>query len=501
MESRYPYLHQINKNYYFRIKVPKHLKPKCSLTEIKKTLLTNNLNLALYRVKIMKQIVSMIFKQIENNMISKDQLKKLMKNVTIKDDDQEVPLNASALEKEGLFKVVGSSNSETEDNSSDLLNAPLPAGEGSRTHDLIQAVRKQIPDADTKEMFGEILSKLPKQGAIDKAAPLPNSTRLVKDLISEYMNEKSNDNHWKRKTAADYWSVFNLFLEVHGDKQIGQITRPVMTHYRDEVLKRLPKNRNKGVRAKMSLAELLADTTHPTISLKRINNNLTVLSGFFSWCIEEHGCMTRNYAQGLSIKDRRHPSQRRDIYTDEELEKIVVGLSKLKPTPVMKDRHIEWTWIALIGLCQGMRENEICQLGVNNIAVIQGVPCFSITEEDIELFETKQSVKNLSSMRTVPIHDDLLRLGFLRYVNKRRTLMLKTSRSKKATAEGKEYQRQLFPSMTYSASKDTFITNFYNFYSKFNTREVTSNPKATFHSLRHNFSTILNNSSKVPYAI
>ena len=44
-------------------------------------------------------------------------------------------------------------------------------------------------------------------------------------------------------------------------------------------------------------------------------------------------------------------------------------------------------------------------------------------------------------------------------------------------------------------------TNFYNFFSKFNTREVTSNSKATFHSLRHNFSTILNNSSKVPYAV
>lgn len=47
-------------------------------------------------------------------MISKDQLKVLMKNVTIKDAEKEAPIDAITLEKTGLFKVVRYSNSETE---------------------------------------------------------------------------------------------------------------------------------------------------------------------------------------------------------------------------------------------------------------------------------------------------------------------------------------------------------------------------------------------------
>ena len=69
-------------------------------------------------------------------------------------------------------------------------------------------------------------------------------------------------------------------------------------------------------------------------------------------------------------------------------------------------------WIPLLGLFTGARLSELAQLRVKDICIEAHIPLISITDEcDF------QKVKTLSSIRKIPIHRELIRLGFLDYVS------------------------------------------------------------------------------------
>jgi integrase len=70
-------------------------------------------------------------------------------------------------------------------------------------------------------------------------------------------------------------------------------------------------------------------------------------------------------------------------------------------------------WIPLIGLYTGARIGELAQLRVMDVEDVHGkVPLFSLTDEG-----EGQSLKTKAGRRKVPIHSELIRLGFLDYVD------------------------------------------------------------------------------------
>jgi integrase len=354
-----------------------------------------------------------------------------------------------------------------------------------------ELIAKIISPTTTDASLRKALGVLEKETDNTKSSSSP----LIKNFVEDYIQEKANSGCWGTKTINDYKAVFKLFIEVYGESSIDSISRKDMVHYRDEILRKLPINRNKGAIAKMSLKILLEDNSMKTLSIKRINNSLSAISCFFNWCmLLEY--ISVNPASGLKIKDREISHQKRDIYNDAELKQIAIELSKLPMTPAKKVMNTERFWIILIGMFQGFRANEICQLAINDIVSVNGISCFSLGAGGMK----GQSFKSASSLRTVPIHETLLKMGFLDYVNQRRSLMNKAQKSSNLSAEQGERHKQLFSTMNLSHSRETFTRNFYNFYRNFN-RKVTNNPKCTFHSLRHNFVTRLNNSSQAPYAV
>ena len=72
-------------------------------------------------------------------------------------------------------------------------------------------------------------------------------------------------------------------------------------------------------------------------------------------------------------------------------------------------------WIPLIGLFTGARLGEIAQLRVTDISMQENVNVFAISDEGVG-----QKVKTASGIRIVPVHSELVRLGFLDYVNARK---------------------------------------------------------------------------------
>lgn len=68
-------------------------------------------------------------------------------------------------------------------------------------------------------------------------------------------------------------------------------------------------------------------------------------------------------------------------------------------------------WASLIGLYTGARASEVGQLLVADVLEIDGVPCIRVSDEG-----EHQKVKTDVSLRTVPLHPELIRLGFLEWV-------------------------------------------------------------------------------------
>lgn len=69
-------------------------------------------------------------------------------------------------------------------------------------------------------------------------------------------------------------------------------------------------------------------------------------------------------------------------------------------------------WAALLGLYTGARASEVGQLLTVDVAAVDGVPAIRITDDGED-----QKLKTEASNRVVPIHADLLALGFLDYVD------------------------------------------------------------------------------------
>jgi integrase len=70
-------------------------------------------------------------------------------------------------------------------------------------------------------------------------------------------------------------------------------------------------------------------------------------------------------------------------------------------------------WLPLLGPFVGARIEELCQLTVVDVQSINGVWCLRICNLDDD-----QNIKNDGSFRRVPLHEEVIQCGFLRYVAK-----------------------------------------------------------------------------------
>lgn len=72
-------------------------------------------------------------------------------------------------------------------------------------------------------------------------------------------------------------------------------------------------------------------------------------------------------------------------------------------------------WAALLGLYTGARASEVGQLLIADIVDVSGTPALRISDDGED-----QKLKTAASLRTVPLHPDLLSLGFLDYIERLR---------------------------------------------------------------------------------
>lgn len=157
-------------------------------------------------------------------------------------------------------------------------------------------------------------------------------------------------------------------------------------------------------------AHLLEQDTTTKTARDRLNWLLTLLK-FASQDLE---WITRHPWQGLSI-DSKTTNKRRPWTLDELQRFFSLPLFAAYELPSLAKAGKDAAyWVPLLGLFTGARIGELCQLQVEDIDTEAAL--LHIKED-----AKGQRLKTENAARTIPVHPELVRLGFLEFVSERKS--------------------------------------------------------------------------------
>ena len=246
---------------------------------------------------------------------------------------------------------------------------------------------------------------------------LPIAGGLLSSNAKTFFERKRIEGKKIKEIESDK-RIVEEFIEIVGDIDFSTITKKEVSHYID-VQTKLPPNRKKSPKYRdLTIKEVMGlNLSQKEIQTpQNINKRITKLSVFGNWGVRQ-GLLITNPFSGMKFSVKKQPHTRQP-FTADELRKIFKPETYLKWTihfshPYRKDRvsnHLPYYWIFLLGIFSGMRTNEMCQILLSQVKKEKGI--WFIFIEDSE--ETK--VKTENAIRKVPLHPQLIDLGFVDYV-------------------------------------------------------------------------------------
>jgi hypothetical protein len=323
---------------------------------------------------------------------------------------------------------------------------------------------------------------------ISANTPLPKVRRMVTlaEAIERY-TKKLEQAKRTRGTLRTYSVPMRLLRELLGAgtalSSIGEAEGEKLA----ELLPRIPKNATQRYRG-MAIADAIAiadkegnaDRLGPKVLANYWNN----ISTFFNFA-EREGMMARNPARDRYLRASFEVGEERDapLFTTDELNRLFHaplytgcknderGYLKVGPNRPKRGRF----WLPLIGLFHGMRPNEAGQLETADMKEENGILYFYVREVSEDGSASEKLIKTAQSKRRVPVHPEMLKLGFREFIEERR----------KDRAEPR-----LFPELP--RSKLGYVSDpFGKWFKRFVQKAVGEDCRATFKSFRHQFRTAL----------
>ncbi len=249
--------------------------------------------------------------------------------------------------------------------------------------------------------------------SVEALPPGIQNVVTLEKRIELYLKEKGSASRINQKTEKTRQNMMAALLKlIDGKTPLHTIDRFRITELRS-VLTRYPKRWKIRYHDK-PLTELLKMTPPPEpIGENTQRHYMESISFFFEWAVD-CGYMLRNPTQGMvphsAVEDK---TELRPPFTIPEIKKIFADIADMPNHRGFQARTYPFRyWIPLIGLYQGPRLNEICQLHLDDVCVVDNIPCLWIRSNR----DRQQKVKNSASIRKIPIHSVLLQLGFLQYV-------------------------------------------------------------------------------------
>ena len=225
-------------------------------------------------------------------------------------------------------------------------------------------------------------------GSGDASAPSPTGVPLAHShkFIAAFEYWRDLNPHRPLRTVVEFEAcaeAFDRFIQC----PVAQVDRRMVAAYRDS---------------------LLARSLHP----KTVTTKLSHLSAMLQASVDA-GRLPSNPIRGLRVPQSEGLSLGRRAFTADELQILF-------SSPVYSTRLRSkgcggeaCAWLPALALLTGCRLEELCQLRLSDITFDAQLGMLLHIRPD----GATVRVKNQSSIRTVPVHPELLRIGFARYVD------------------------------------------------------------------------------------
>lgn len=251
------------------------------------------------------------------------------------------------------------------------------------------------------------------------------------------------------KTIADFRAVMDDFVAWAGNRAVSQYTSEDAYGYADYVKKR--------------------DGLEP----ETVDKKLTYLRAIYSAAKKRHKTLPENPFSKIEVPRDRIERTKRLPYDLGDLVKIFGAGTYTDGDRFLGGGGEAAVWLPVLALYTGARLEELGQLLVADVCNEYGIDYLSITDlnPEADTGQADKRLKNAASRRKLPMHPELIRIGFLRYVERLR----------------KMEEPRLFPELRPDCHGKV-TGNWSKWWSRFRRKKlgITSRLKP-FHSFRHTF--------------
>lgn len=337
-----------------------------------------------------------------------------------------------------ILTCLGQAEHHTHDLSSvavhqieDLLSRHLDQEHGDKPLDALLLESPESPpetiDPKIVAAITAMASLLPKaqqnalQQLLDAPPPvysgneLPSRALRFGEMVKSFSSQQDREQTWSHpRTRQLNHSRLEVLLEIVGaDRVVSTLTRAEFIRIRDSI-RLYPRNRNKLVGYRQApLHEVIAQGNYTPINPRTGKQYFELLQRILRYA-RDHELIAEDQSNGLTFNTKGAPNARRRTYNHGQIEKLLQGPVYTLTRPERWRLDDYKFWLPLLGLFQGARLNELCQLRVEDVRQEQDIWIISINDQG------GKRLKNSGSTRDIPLHVALLNAGFLEFVQQRR---------------------------------------------------------------------------------
>ena len=291
-------------------------------------------------------------------------------------------------------------------------------------------IRRFVPEAQRfsdEEIARALLAVLDEKRPADedfnrarlaKRRHRPNLSRLRPNMrLKQLFEEWKAGNKPRPQTAFEYEASMHDFIDFAGDVPVSAIDADMLYDYRDEAAK-LPSTMPRADRALPFRARVEKHgNREPKCSPATLKKRIGALQALLTYSFQQRWTSTNNGA-GITIIGYSKKRKKRRSFEDHELASLFtcplfVDLKSWNSTSRITDATI--FWLFLIAATTGARLEEVGQVALADMHRDGDIIYLDISDYALLDDGAEKSVKTDESKRLVPIHANLIALGFLNY--------------------------------------------------------------------------------------
>lgn len=263
-----------------------------------------------------------------------------------------------------------------------------------KSWDVLKALRLMAEGKQSQSVTtgSEGLSDIhPKVIVYSKPIPEPyhqSSLPKLSQVAQEYSREKLLGGAWSKQTEITNRKTYRDMIALLGDIRIDQFTKEKAQKYKQHY------------------------SAKKDLSVATINKYLTRVTALLQWASSHYGTSNPMVGMSIQVTEKVKVSKEREALTPFQIKQLFQG------TPLHSNQKFLYRyWLPRLAAYTGARVGELAQLYLDDFTIIDGHPCILIRAN-----RPDQSIKTPSSERAIPIHSQLIAMGFLHFVERQRTL-------------------------------------------------------------------------------